>query len=87
VETIDELPVDTSAETKTQWNVWQIVTLKDKPQILTPSLISFSPGVPLFDFNFYRVVLMYIVVTSLVGVSTPSLLHPLMTLFPFHTPI
>jgi hypothetical protein len=40
----------------------------------------FGPGLPIFDWNFYRVVLMYIGVTSLVGVSTPSLLHPVMVL-------
>jgi hypothetical protein len=50
------------------------------PQILSQSLILFCPGLPIFDWNFYRVVLMYIGVTSLVGVSTPSPLHPVMAL-------
>jgi hypothetical protein len=67
-------------ETTTQSNVCQIVTLKHKLQILTPPLIFLPPGLPTFDLNFYRVVLMHIAVTSFVGVSTPSLLHPVMTL-------
>jgi len=61
---------------KTQPTVCQPITLTYELQILPYSLIFSPPGLPIFGWNFYRVVLMYIVVASLVGVSTPSLLHP-----------
>jgi hypothetical protein len=47
------------------------------PEKSTGKLITSSipcvDGLPVLEWNFYRIVLAYIVVTSLVGVSTPYL--------------